>query len=300
MNIVRKEIKNILCITFISKMSSNRANASARQRRAGEPVGQQQQQQQQQQQRMQPGRGAPNGRPGMPDPQQQPLMNPKLSISDAIALITLRLGRVETIVSNLPNEPRGDSENGGQIYDENMRMVDQNVFNSIVTRLDTLEKNQKLLIEKQKTSAAAPVVQSAAAPIKQVVQETIIKDVSDEKIEPIRESVGLLKEEISDLKDLLIKLQSFTMETNKKLSDIVFDDNIPQMFNQSYMFQGASMMGGQQFKEDGGDEMIVLENMDDEYVVDEIACENLKSTNLKEIIKQELMNEEVNEESDSM
>lgn len=276
-------------------MSSNRANASARQRRAGEPVGQQQQNQQQQ--RMQPGRGGV--RPGMPDSQQQPLMNPKLSVSDAIALITLRLGRVETIVSNLPNEPRGDGEGGVQMYDENMRMVDQNVFNSIVTRLDTLEKNQKLLIEKQK---AVPVTQNttAVAPTKQVVQETIIKDISDEKIEPIRESIELLKDDISELKELLMKLQSFTMETNKKLTDIVFDDNIPQMFNNSFMFHGASMMGGQPFKEDGNDEMIVLENIDDECIGDEIACENLKSSNLKELIKQELLNEEVVEGLDDM
>jgi hypothetical protein len=278
-------------------MSSNRANASARQRRAGEPVGLQQQQQQQQ--RMQPGRGG-GVRPSMPDQQQQqPIMNPKLSISDAIALITLRLGRVETIVSNLPNEPRGDGENGGsgQFYDENMRMVDQNVFNSIVTRIDTLEKNQKLLIEKQK---AAPVVQSAVAPIQQMVQETIIKDVSDEKVEPMRESIELLKDDISELKGLLMKLQSFTMETNKKLTDIVFDDNIPQMFNQSFMFHGgASMMGGPPFREDVGDEMIVLENMDDECC-DGIVCDNLQSTNLKELIKQELMNEEVREGLDNM
>jgi len=269
-------------------MSSNRANASARQRRAGEPVGQQQQNQRMQQQ---PGRGY-GGRPGMPEPQQQPQMNPKLSVSDAIALITLRLGRVETIVSNLPNEPRGDGEGTGQMYDENMRMVDQNVFNSIVTRLDTLEKNQKLLIEKQK---AAPVSQNTTAvtPTKQVVQETIIKDVSDEKILPMRESIQLLKDDISELKNLLMKLQSFTMETNKKLTDIVFDDNIPQMFNNSFMFHGASMMGGQPFKEDGGDEMIVLENVDDECNGDEIVSENLQSTNLKELIEQELLSEEV-------
>jgi hypothetical protein len=90
------------------------------------------------------------------------------------------------------------------------------------------------------------------------------------------------------------------METNKKLTDIVFDDNIPQMFNNSFMFHGgASMMGGQPFKEDGGDEMIVLENVDDECC-DGIACENLQSTNLKELIKQELMNEEVGEGLDNM
>ena len=267
-------------------MSASRANAAARQRRAGEPVGLQQQQQQQQ--RMQPGRGG-GGRPGMPDQLQQPLMNPKLSISDAIALVTLRLGRVESIVSNLPNEPRGDGESAGQMYDENMRMVDQNVFNSIVSRLDTLEKNQKLLIEKQKTTAVTPVVQSQSAPVQQLVQETIIKDVSDEKIEPMRESIEVLKDELAELKNLLMKLQSFTMETNKKLTDIVFDDNIPQMFNNSFMFHGASM-GGNQFREQGTDEMIVLENIDEEGS-EEIACENLNSSNLKELIKRELLNE---------
>jgi hypothetical protein len=189
------------------------------------------------------------------------------------------------------------------MYDENMRMVDQNVFNSIVSRLDTLEKNQKLLIEKQKASAvAAPVVQTASAPIKQMVQETIIKDVSEEKMEPMRESIKLVKEDIAELKDLLIKLQSFTMETNKKLTDIVFDDNIPQMFNNSFMFHGASMMGGNQFKDDEGDGMMsVLENIDEECIEDEIVCGNLnKSTNLKELIKQELLNEEVIEEIDNM
>jgi hypothetical protein len=267
-------------------MSSNRANASARQRRAGEPVGQQQNQ------RMQSG-----GRPGMMEQQQS--LNPKLSVSDAIALITLRLGRVETIVSNLPSD-RGDGEGsvgGGQVYDENMRMVDQNVFNSIVSRLDTLEKNQKLLIEKQRT--VPPTVQSVA-PIQQTVQETIVKDVSDEKIEPVREMIDVLKGEIIQLKDLLIKLQNFTMETNKKLVDIVFDDNIPQMFNNSFMFHGASMVEGQPFKENGDDEMIVLENMDDESLGDETVSENLKSTNLKALIKQELLNEEVSDGSNNM
>jgi hypothetical protein len=62
---------------------------------------------------------------------------------------------------------------------------------------------------------------------------------------------------------------------------------------------GASMVGGHPFKEDVGDEMIVLENMDDDCG-DEIECEKLQSTNLKELIKQELMNEEVGEELDSM
>lgn len=264
-------------------MSSNRANASARQRRAGEPVVQQQNQ------RMQPG-----GRPGMIE--QQVPFNPKLSVSDAIALITLRLGRVETIVSNLPND-RGDGEgtvSGGQVYDENMRMVDQNVFNSIVSRLDTLEKNQKLLIEKQRTTLP-PTVQSVA-PIQQTIQETIVKDVSDEKIEPVMGMIDVLKGEVTLLKDLLIKLQNFTMETNKKLVDIVFDDNIPQMFNNSFMFQGGQIGENQCDESDedaSNDGITLLENNDDDST-------SVPSLNLKDLIKKELMSEEVLEVVDNM
>ena len=36
----------------------------------------------------------------------------------------------------------------------------------------------------------------------------------------------VLKAEIVQVKDLLLKLQSFTMETNQKLSDIVFSDQL--------------------------------------------------------------------------
>ena len=60
-------------------MSARRANAGAKNRRAG-------------------GAGL-DIRPQQAEPQQ--VQQPKLSISDAIGLITLRLGRVENVVQHL-------------------------------------------------------------------------------------------------------------------------------------------------------------------------------------------------------
>ena len=195
-------------------MSSARSNAGARNRRAGGAET----------------TSAPqnmNGRPGQPgQPPSAPQMNPRLSISDAIALVTLRLGRVENIIQNMPMDSQNDN---GVEHDENVRMVDVAVFENIVSRLDSLEKGHKFISDKQQqqqqmqlNSLKSVVVTStpvpAAAPI--IMSDTK----NDEKIVKINDSVDLLKAELVQVKDLLLKLQSFTMETNQKLADIVFNE----------------------------------------------------------------------------
>ena len=210
-------------------MSSARSNAGARTRRAGgaetAPMSQQ------------------NMRPGSSQQQQpqQPQMNPRISISDAIALITLRLGRVENLIQNMPvDSPNGSGSGAGSNLeqDENMRMIDVTVFENIVSRLDNLEKGQKnvsdIQIKQQnqqiqqhtqyqqqlnslKLSTASQSFSSSYTP-------TIIDTKSEENISKLNDSVDVLKAEVVQVKDLLLKLQSFTMETNQKLSDIVFND----------------------------------------------------------------------------
>ena len=203
-------------------MSSARSNAGARTRRAGgaetAPMAQQNMrpgssQQQQQQQ------------------QQQPQMNPRLSISDAIALITLRLGRVENLIQNMPvDSPSGSGLDFQQ--DENMRMIDVTVFENIVSRLDNLEKGQKTVSDTQSKQQQQQLQQHTqyqqqinSLKLSTATQShTIVDTKSEETISKLNDSVDVLKAEIVQVKDLLMKLQSFTMETNQKLSDIVFND----------------------------------------------------------------------------
>jgi hypothetical protein len=169
-------------------MSSARANASARNRRAGGDM---------------PPPPQMQGRPGQPMQQQQQMQMPaKLSVSDAIALITLRLGRVEQIVQNMPVDGQSNVSADG----ENIRIVDNEVFEHMAQRLDELEKVQQELV------ARKPVVNSAPT---QVVNTVVSKEVS--------ESIEVLKAEMVQVKDLLLNLQSFTMQTNQRLSEIVFN-----------------------------------------------------------------------------
>lgn len=67
---------------------------------------------------------------------------PKLSISDAIGLITLRLGRVETILMEKGHDNEGGEGNHFSIP-ENTQLVDKSVLANIVARIDSLEKNNK-------------------------------------------------------------------------------------------------------------------------------------------------------------
>jgi hypothetical protein len=152
----------------------------------------------------------------------------KMTLPDAIGLITLRLGRVETIVQHLQTDlPTGDysgggggggGSGGGGDLPDNMRVVDEAVFSSIVARLDQLETGHKQLAVKVMQKAVS--VTAATVP----VPTTVPVQLQDNRVTQINENVETLQAEIAQIKDLLLKLQSFTMETNQKLSDIIFTD----------------------------------------------------------------------------
>ena len=101
--------------------------------------------------------------------------------------------------------------------DEGARIVNDKVFENIVARIESIEKGQKILLENQKKIVAA-------SPSPSPIPSPAISTISDEKFIQLSESYDVLKVEINQIKDLLLNLQSFTMETNKKLSEIVFND----------------------------------------------------------------------------
>ena len=93
-----------------------------------------------------------------PNPQmmQQPSMNPqmmqqqqsqnklpfsKLSVSDAIGLITLRLGRVEQHLIDSQGDNEGQFNPDSMGIPDNMKLIDNSVLASIINRLDSLEQN---------------------------------------------------------------------------------------------------------------------------------------------------------------
>jgi len=231
-------------------MSGNRANAAARNRRAGGGP--------EMQPPMQPGRGM--ARPVQQQQQQQypqqiPTLSPngvptapkQMTIQNAVTLITIRLGRVETFIQKM------ESENPG--LHEDSRIVEEGVFNSIISRLDALERGHKLLTTKAVTTNV----------------------VNSDSTDQLTEEVQSVKNDVAELKNLLLQLQSFTMQTNQKLLESVILSEREQ--------ENGLMFMNEDEGEDHGEDEEEQEQEDSETVLPETESILL---NLKEIVQKEL------------
>jgi hypothetical protein len=249
-------------------MSSARSIAAARNRRAGESTPQpnqntfQQQYIQQQQQYIQPQfiqQQLPKNMKVNPQQQQQQKqvipetpINPveemrsrvpvgKISISDAFALVTVRLGRVESMLEKIES---GETELGNsELNSLGGRSDDNVVIRSIISRIEDLEKKGN-------------------TPNKMV----------DTKIIALNDKISALHNEVRQIKDLLFKLQSFTIETNQKVLNLAASASAPVGFVASE------------------DEVVVEQEEDSNVVDDSIVGESSTEVSVPNELSQ--MNEE--------
>jgi hypothetical protein len=125
-------------------------------------------------------------------PQTNGLAFNKLSVSDAIGLVTLRLGRVEQFIIDLENgEVSTNTKSGQSGIPENSKIIDNSVLTTIINRLDALEKKDS------STSSAG-----SSASLDQVAK--MEKD---------------LKETKDLLSHLIFKLELLSKETNDRFMD---------------------------------------------------------------------------------
>jgi hypothetical protein len=194
-------------VTSIASQSAfaNQPYAQQQQNRGGRGIQQQQQQYQQQQYQQQ---------------QQQPqkpsngLPFTKLTVSDAIGLITLRLGRVEQFMI----DTEGELEVGGKSnisLPENSKIIDNSLLTSIINRLDSLEKK-----EQQITSL-------------------------DKLVLHLQTELNTSKETVQNLTS---QLETFIKETNEKLCD--FESGITEIENVVYLDKGVSVSENENLNND--------------------------------------------------
>lgn len=200
-------------------MSSGRANASAVQRRTSnsKPSSVQPPSRGNYQQVHQGPQG-PQG-PSYQQGSSQQSVRPKLSVSDAIALITIRLGRVETFINDLPplDQLEGMYSSNCQqpSSHDNLKVVDEAVFTSIVSRLDKLEQynvekdkeNEKKLLLKERSD-----LDKDRHLTKQLedLNQLIKRDNSPQ----LEKTIDDLKYQVRDLQSLLMNLQNYVMTMN--------------------------------------------------------------------------------------
>jgi len=192
----------------------------------------------------------------------------KMSIPQAITLITLRLGRVETMLQNQAlNMPSGMSMGMSMEGDENGSdtvQIDSNVLQSIMSRLEALEKRSsvssgasgpELTLLKQQVETFKPILTQTKNSTASIVKEH--KD--------FKTQVDTLRTELEETKELVIALQNLTMDNSQKILAIsMSSDQLLEGFDQP-------------------------EDMDASEVVDEELVEPADSTaiDLKELVKQE-------------
>lgn len=160
--------------------------------------------------------------------QQEPMQNKlpfnKLTISDAIGLITLRLGRVEQWIIETDHE--NSTENPSLLeLPENSRVIDNSIFTNIINRLDSLEKNitnkgdssQDFSEDFLKLSEEVTTVSEQLARVSdETTKHTLaVSKHSEQLLRFEREFV-----ETKDiLKTFMLKYDNFVKETNDKFVD---------------------------------------------------------------------------------
>jgi uncharacterized protein YkuJ len=147
----------------------------------------------------------------------------KLSISDAIGLITLRLGKIEQWVYEAEHD--GIMNGGGPSFEgsnipENSRVIDLSVLTSIINRLDSLEKNAPGGATNEETANLSTEVAKLTEQVTRFSDEGTRHNLA---IAKHAEQIFKFDRDLVETKDLLktfmLKYDSFVSETNDRFGD---------------------------------------------------------------------------------
>jgi regulator of replication initiation timing len=260
-------------------MSASRANAAARNRRAGGAEMLPPQQQQQQQQFVRGGRPTNQSQSQRPTNQSQsqrattqnePPQNPKISISDAIGLVTLRLGRLETFMHTINHEGVPSFDN----LDDNARIIDDNVFKNIVSRLDNIENKVSEYENKLQSIKSELISNFSSNSVQKIDSDNLFEKIKNSPfVNDMRDKQQAQQTSLYEVKDMILKLQSFYMETNSTLKG-----HIEQYETDKILFSQGDL-NKEQYVDYEESEIVDDDNL------------TIDGNSLKELIKQELTKE---------
>lgn len=193
----------------------------------------------------------------------------KMTLPQAITLITLRLGVLESKLMNMPEGGQGinfDGESG----------IDAGFLQSIMTRLETLEKRPATT-----GSASSPelnVLKQQFETVKQAVvqSKTSTVNLAKENL-ALKTQLENLRKELTETKELLSALQNLTMDNSQKILDLSMGLNTEynDEFNQTNIESLGDGITNTEFTE--------LEDLHDDSDQNEII-----GTDLKQLIENEL------------
>lgn len=151
----------------------------------------------------------------------------KLSISDAVGLITLRLGRVEQWIIETDHENQNkDHDNSNQInIPDNHKIIDNSILTTIINRLDSLEKNK--INTPLRDDLSSEQIAKLSDDFKSLNDQfkRMVEDINKHTIEISKntEQVFRFNRELTETKDILksflLKYDEFTEYTKNNFQD---------------------------------------------------------------------------------
>jgi hypothetical protein len=199
----------------------------------------------------------------------------KISIAQAITLITLRLGKVELQLYELGNQMASGAghhfSSGAEGIEgaEGMVLIDQTLIDSIMSRLESLEKRSTtntVGVGGGSSSADMTLLKQQFEAIKpSIAQNTKVATALTKEQKEHKLLVDTLKSELAETKELLAALQAMSMDNSQKIFELM-----------------------------SGEQMITDDNLDEEDLeVDDVASEEvgellISGNSLKGLIEQEL------------
>lgn len=205
-----------------------------------------------------------------PEQQQNSLPFKKISISDAIGLITLRLGRVEKWIIETDHE---NDVNNSDASIQNSSPIDNSVLTSIINRIESIEKKDFTPVNNESVSKLAEDLKGFSEQLTR-----ISTDVNKHTIEIAKntEQVFKFNRELTETKDMLktfmIKYDLFAEETNTRFSD--FENALGDL--------EKNIMNNEAETDEGSDETEPTEPIETSN------SNTIMSVDLKNIIKREL------------
>jgi hypothetical protein len=202
---------------------------------------------------------------GIQQKQEQPekLSNvSKMTIPQAITLITLRLGAIESKLLHMPEMP-GININGNE--------VDSEMMQSVILRLESLEKRSGTsttpelnLLKQQFETIKQSVVQTKSS------SATLIKENVS-----LKSQIEILRKELVETKELLSTLQNLTINNSQQILDLS-KEIYPENFNDA------------ECSIEKVDELTETDVTNVQDLHDENESSEIVGNNLKQIIESEL------------
>jgi hypothetical protein len=203
--------------------------------------------QQQQQQQIRPGTSGRLAGQQAQVQQQQQMQNPmqqsgengvsKITIAQAITLITLRLGKAELQLYELAHQmattggEQGFSASGqgleGADGMDNMVLIDKNLIDSIMSRLESLEKRSPTNAVGTGSSADVTLLKQQFDAIKpSIANNTKATNALTKEQKEHKVLVDALRSEMANTKDLLAALQTMSMDNSQKIFQIMSGEEV--------------------------------------------------------------------------